>query len=222
MPIASHTQQFIPTQPTLVATSLPGTNATRPAFDAVAPSVSNTGITPDNKGTGSYTAVLAPAQTPVSPMLLSTPMPGSFGTSMASLNASTMFAAQSLAQDVGSAPALFEQYEELVAASEVKYKPSNATLPEPEIKSVFAKILEQDKTVTTRLATQDMAPAAQSHASAQALKPAVTASMRSEKPVTPEKSAPRAGDVMVAFSAYRATSARNETLEKEIPEAEAV
>ena len=145
MPPINNTQVSLPTQPTLVATSLPGTNALRPAYDAVAPSVSNPSVSNNSKGTGGYAgSASAPAQTAAVP-LLSTPIPASFSTSNASLNASAMFATQALAQDSGSAETIFATYDQLVAASLVKYAPSNAALPQPEALNLFAKMLNEQK-----------------------------------------------------------------------------
>jgi hypothetical protein len=214
MPQISHTQVLLPTQPTLVATSLPGTNALRPAYDAVAPSVSNPSVSNNSKGTGGYAgSASAPAPSPVVP-LLSTPMPASFSTSSASLNASAMFATQALAQDSGSAETIFATYDQLVAASLVKYAPSNAALPQPEALNLFAKLLNEQKTSNTPMAavamqqaTKEAAISAPSQAALQQVVPTPKAAVPKE---APRSSSLARSEITFAASAYRATSTRNQ------------
>lgn len=214
MPNISNTQLFTPTQPTLVATSLPGTNAVRPSYDAVAPSVSNPSVSNNSKGTGGYAGnASAPAPIAAAVPLLSTPIPASFSTSSASLNASAIFTTQSLAQDSGSAETIFATYDQLVAASLVKYAPSNAALPQPDAVNLFAKLLNEQKSSNAPVAT-----AAVQQVAKEVLTSVPQAALQQTTPlsktITP-KEAPRSSslarsEITLAASAYRATSTRNQ------------
>lgn len=145
MPLVNTTQQFIATQPSLVATALPGTIAIRPANNAVAPSVSNAQVANERTPDGSYTKVASsPATSQTAPTFLAEPIPATFSTSSASLNASAMFATQAMAQ--GAEPDSFMRvYEQLQAFSEVKYKPSNAAVPTEDPSNLFNKLAEQER-----------------------------------------------------------------------------
>lgn len=216
-PLVSHTQLLIPTQPTLVATVIPGSNAARAPFHAVAPSVSNAAITPDHKGSGGYAGGAGqPApQTPGQPANLSVPIPASFSTSSASLSASAVFAAQSLAQDVDSAPVLFANYEQLVEASLVKYKPSNAALPQPEVGNLYSKMLKEQKASNENIANIVVQKAVKEAPSPVPQQPAVQPNSAPAPKANSVKDSGRSSatarsEALLAASAYRATSARNQ------------
>lgn len=124
-----------------------GTQALRAMPDAVAPTPSDPRVANDNKSGGGYTPIIL-SQAAASPSYsapLSMLIPASFSTSSASLSASAMFATQLLSQGAQEAGEYLKVYEELAAASQVKYKPSNATMPEPAPNNLFAKMLSETK-----------------------------------------------------------------------------
>lgn len=216
-----HTQITIPTQVSFVATPLPGTAALRALPDAVSPSVSNAALGPDYKGNGGYASENAPAPsatTPAPASVLNMLIPASFSTASASLSASAMFATQLLAQDA-SGGEILASYEELVAAAQVKYKPSDATLPPPAPNNLFAKMLAETQTQQrAQLHIQT-----QQHPKETATQAAVQAPLSSAKnipsPVKP-KSSESPSTAAVAHQAshvYRATGLRNQQ-ELEAPE----
>ena len=124
----------------MVATSLPGATGTVRAMpDAVAPSVSGSTIGPDGKANAVYVAPATPEPVTSSPLSpLTVPIPASFTTNAASLSADAMYTAQALSQDPGV-------YETMIADAQVKYKPSNATVPEPAANNIFAKMLAEEQ-----------------------------------------------------------------------------
>jgi len=219
MPIASHTQVVVPTQVSLVATPMPGTTVLRVLPDAVVPSLPDASLGPDYKGTGGYAGTAsAPAPAPASPSgFLSVLIPSHFSTSSASLSASAMFATQLLSQGAqGGGEGYLIEYEALVAASQVKYKPSDATMPQPPSGGLFAKLLAETQNQNTRISVQlQQAP---KEAVAQAAPQA--AALPKPSPVLVKE---RAGNtqaavlsgVRYAAHAYQATSVRNEALQRE-------
>jgi hypothetical protein len=210
VPIGSNTQITVPTQVSFVATALPGTSALRVAPDAVAPSVSNAALGPDYKGNGGYVSVpAAAATTSAIPAILSTLIPANLSTASATLSASAMFATQSLSQGAQAGSEFFAVYEELVAASQVKYKPSNATAPEPVPNNLFAKMLAETQTQNNvRVNVQAQ------QAPKEALAQAVPQNVIPEKltPVATKQKTSEAAVASVARHAsgvYQATSVRN-------------
>ena len=220
MPVVSNTQITLPTQVSFVATTLPGTQALRVLPDAVAPAVSDAALGPDYKGNGGYAgaAVSTATTTSSSPSLLSTLIPANFSTASASLSASAMFATQLLSQDAQGGTEFFAVYEELVAAAQVKYKPSNATMPEPASGSLFAKMLAETQAqnnVRVSAQVQQATREAVTQAAPQTL-PAAKSAPLSARQKTQAQSSPVAG-VRHASGAYHAASVRNK-IELEAPE----
>lgn len=218
MPIVSNTQITIPTQVSFVATALPGTQALRVAPDAVAPSVSNAALGEDYKGNGGYVSppAAAAATTPIS-STLSTPIPANLSTASASLSASSMLATQFLSQDANAGDAFFAVYEELVAASQVKYKPSDAGAPQPAPNNLFAKMLAETQT-QTNVRVNVQAQQAPKEAIAQAA-PQNIAPPKMAPVATKQKTSESAlaSGVRHASGVYQATSVRNQ-VELEAPE----
>ena len=154
--------------PVIVATTVPGNNVLRVAPDNVAPNVSAVPVG-DNTRRGGGAASPAPASTSAtttaSGFSALIAFLGSSPSSL-SLNASTTFMAQLMSQDNSPyARSVMSEYEKLVALSQVKYKPSNASLPEPEPSSVFSQILKQEQQAKSSpqpaLMTQAMTASAQ-------------------------------------------------------------
>ncbi len=138
----------IPPAPVIVATTVPGSNVLRVAPDNVAPNVSAVPVG-DNTHRNASAASSTPPATTTSTMASGFSSLVAFldGTpSSLSLNASTTFMAQLMSQDSSPyARSVMSEYEKLVALSQVKYKPSNASLPEPEPSSVFSQMLKQEQ-----------------------------------------------------------------------------
>jgi len=143
---ASHT---LP--PTIVATAIPGNNTVRVPPANVSPPVSSVEI--NNNARGNNTQVANPAPAPAQPayagngfssfISLGGGAPGTL-----SLNAQTTFFTQLLAQDYSAqAKSFLSEYQSLVAIAQVKYKPSNASLPEPEPSGVFGKLLSDQQQI---------------------------------------------------------------------------
>lgn len=216
MPIVSNTHITIPTQVSFVATPLPGTEALRVLPDAVAPTMSDAALGPDYKGNGGYVSPTAPAAMPAASTTLSTLIPTSFSTASATLSASAMVATQFLSQNSPAGDAFFAVYEELVAASQVKYKPSNATAPEPAPNNLFAKMLADTQTqnntrvvVQAQLAPKEAAThAAPTTAPIPKLAPTVTRHKTSEASAT--------AHTRHAAHVYQATSVRNKTVLEDV------
>ena len=211
MPIGSNTQITVPTQVSFVATALPGTAALRVAPDAVAPSVSNAALGPDYKGNGGYVSVPAnAATTSAAPAILSTLIPANLSTASATLSASAMFATQSLSQSAQAGSEFFAVYEELVAAAQVKYKPSNATAPEPAANNLFAKMLAETQTqnnVRVSVQTQQAPKESLAQAAPQNIAPAKLPPVASKQKAS---EASVASGVRQASGAYHTTSVRNQ------------
>ncbi len=208
MPVATITQLPPPTQVSLVATPLPGTSALRVLPDSVAPSVSVPSIGPDGKGNGVYASPPAPSTsfTPIAPPL-ATLIPSSLSTSSATLGASAIFATQLLSQDVPGAVEFLAVYEALVAASQVKYKPSNAALPEPAANNLFAKLLAEEKTqgvVRESIQQQVVKQPTVQAATQNIASPPPAPKARAETSASPSLS-----NVRYASQIYQSTSSRN-------------
>lgn len=207
-PLVVNTQITGPTQVPLVATTLPGTSVLRAPLDAISPMVPDPKIGPDAKGNGIYTARPA-AQAVSAPSTLS-PLsflvPASFSTNSASLSVNTMFAAQSLAQEGSVANEYLPVYEELAAASQVKYKPSDATLPEPAPNNLFAKMLAEEQQVASSAAVMHNAPHQEAPQAATATKAPAPAPKKSSNDNEQNISASARSS---AASAYSATTVRN-------------
>lgn len=217
MPVVSNTQITVPTQVSFVATTPPGTEPQRILPDAVAPAVSDAALGKDYKGNGGYAgAASAPAPSSLSSPNLSSLIPAYFSTASATLSPRAMFATQLLSQDAQGGTEFFAVYEELVAAAQVKYKPSNAAMPEPAPNNLFAKMLVETQNQNVRVAAQiQQAP---KEVAAQAAVP--QAPPPKATPVMRQKSqAQIAAAARVASHAYQTTSVRNKVeLESESAE----
>ncbi len=217
-PIVSNTQITIPTQVSFVATALPGTQALRVAPDAVAPSVSNAALGEDYKGNGGYVSPSAATTTAPIASTLSTPIPANFSTASASLSASSMLATQFLSQDAHAGDAFFAVYEEMVATSQVKYKPSDAGAPQPAPNNLFAKMLAETQTQTNvrvNIQAQQAPKEAVAQAAPQNIAPPKLASVATKQKTS---EATHVSGVRHASGVYQATSVRNQ-VELEAPEA---
>lgn len=194
----------------MVATHIPNTTgAVHAPPSAVAPSVASEKIVPDAKGNGVY---VAPVPATPATMQISAPLsmliPASFSTNAATLSASAVYAAQAMAQD----PSV---YETMLAASEVKYKPSNAAAPEPAPNNLFAKMLAEKQYDSQQTIRNIQQP------------PTInmpTAQVQTSAPKTPLP-APRKSEATthhsnsvhnVAVHAYEISSARNNTAPSEV------
>lgn len=119
------------------------------------------------------------------------------------------------------AQGLLEGYEQIVAYGNVKYLPSNASLPEPEPANVFGRILQQERQAATAQIVNNTQQAAATKeninthiATVSAPKEAASPS-RSDIPERPAANtvksnpAPRTASA-VAIHAYLAVAARND------------
>lgn len=216
IPTIANTTTPILQPPTLVATPLPNAQAARVAYDAVAPSVSNPKVG-DNAKQNAATPNIAQPSTPATSAapLLSTPIPASFSTSSASLSASAIFATQALGQGDAQAPALLQAYAELKALSEVKYKPSNAGVPQTQPSDVFSRTLQQQQAAPPKptIAAETIAVDNASEA-APALAANVAPAPRTTKPTSEavKTKTTDGGIALQSASAYRATQTRNASL----------
>lgn len=190
MPTAINTQIPLATQATFVDTPMPNAQATRVLPDAVPPTVNDVRITPDHKGNGGYTPAQqanAPTPTSVAPPILSMLIPASFSTSNATLSASAMFATHLLSQEGhGGGSAILAEYENLMAAAQVKYMPSNATLPTPAPDNLFAKMAAEIQNQKSSASIQTAAPVAKEAANAPQ-----AATNPAPKPVAPAAAKPK-------------------------------
>src|SRR5690606_13657141 len=110
--------------------------------------------------------------------------PASFSTASASLSVGSMLATQMLSQE-GEQSSFLSVYEELVAASQVKYKPSDATLPQPAANNLFSKLLAEEKTQASQMIFAQAPKAAAEHAAASAPLPAAKPVARKPEPSAP-------------------------------------
>jgi hypothetical protein len=223
MPIASNTQTILPTQVPLTSTPMPGTSVARVLPDAVAPSVPDAKLGPDYKGNGGYVSpVISPPANSAAPPVLSFLIPPSLSTANATLSATAMFATQLLSQDAQAGGQFLSEYEAIVAASQVKYMPSNATQPQPAPNNLFARLLSETQVQdNARVAVQVKASPKEVAANvATALAPQAAQVARSES--QPLKQRPVTSTAYAAGS-YTATSSRNHThLESDAPPVEAI
>ncbi len=176
VPTISSTPAFTPAHNNLIATPLPGTNALRVPHDNVAPSVSIAQVNNNARGNGGAAVTQAQPQQAVLPVVNSAggALPAMLSSAPAPLSASsqTTVFAQMLGQDSPPGTTLrgiMVEYEKLVSFSSVKYKPSYATLPEPEPSSLFTRLLQQEKAAKPApIAQEPLQTAARAGQSAQA------------------------------------------------------
>jgi hypothetical protein len=224
MPVINSTTIYTP-PPTLVATALPGNNTLRVNSDNVPPPVSNVAIGNNSKGGNtavpSATTGTQAASSPAASFMLS---PFSYPTPTSlSAGAQINFLAQLMSQDTGSATgSVLAEYESLIAMSQVKYKPSNAAMPEPEPASIFARMVQQQQQAkgvqqTLNQAVQQTAAAdnAVNSLASLILPKATSAPAKSESAERPAPSAKATSQnnptKRSAISAYLAVVAHNDT-----------
>lgn len=209
---------------TLVATMVPGNNTLRINADNVPPTVSNVAINNNNRNSNG--AVPAQAQTASAPInstggFSTSPFVYTTPTSLGA-GAQATFITQLMSQDASpQAQGLLRGYEQIVAYGNVKYLPSNASLPEPEPANVFGKILQQERQANTQqLATQQQAAPAQNAGSTIAtlsVAKEMVSTARSESAERPafnntavrSNPQPRTA-ATIAINAYRAVAAQND------------
>jgi len=202
MPLVSNTQIIIPTQATLPAVVSAPPLAASLTQQAITPAVPDPRLGPDYKGNGGYVSVAgsAPAAQ-ASSAPLSFLIPAFMSTSSASLSVGSMLATQIASQEGGDG--YLQVYEEMVAASQVKYKPSDATMPKPAPNDLFSKMLAEEKTHVSQMITQQPKAAVEQVASTVQQPAAKPAARR-------ESSAPNLENVRArATSAYSSTVSRN-------------
>jgi hypothetical protein len=137
-----------PAPATLVATSLPENFAQRVPSTNVSPSVSSVQINNNARGNGAYAPIENGAGLSV-PVIAASGEVGTSGNPTPSASVPAAFLAQLIGQQVpaslqGTLSSVLVAYDQLVANSFVKYKPSNATLPPPPPSGVFGKFLAQE------------------------------------------------------------------------------
>jgi hypothetical protein len=231
LPSIATVQAQPPVQTTLVATQIPDTNTLRAPYDSIAPSVSSAQIRDNARGNGGA-VVLALAEAPQAAAASSASIPfivpAFYSTSPGlSAGAQTNFLAQLLAQQPGGQGTLagmMVEYEKLVVFSQVKYKPSNATLPPPQPAGLFGKMMQLEK------AAPAQPPAAQMMADAPDAAPVL---VRATVPArassqAPDTDAPSQDEVFtqaeapsapaVVIGAYLASVQRNETIAPKLTE----
>lgn len=137
----------IPTSPTLVATALPNSNALRPPYDNVTPSVSSAKLDDNASGNrvlllkNENTATSLPANIQAEKFAI---VQSSNSTSFAA-DAQTAFLTQLASGDISpEVYGIFVQYDKLVSYANVKYKPSNAGKPVDPV-TIFSTLIQLDK-----------------------------------------------------------------------------
>ena len=196
----------------LVATTLPDATATvRVAGDNVAPSVSIPFIDPNSKGLSA--PILTPASAPPASAAAAPPtLPGTFLISTGAgfwASPQAPFLAQMMGQDLSpEAHGVLVQYERLMSMSAVKYKPSNATMPQPEPSGVFGRILQEEQAAAPRQAAMQQAQATAAPVAQE--KAATLSAQANVQPVRAATNAARAGKsgrVAVAAPSSQAVNA---------------
>jgi hypothetical protein len=223
MPVVNSLTTYT-TPPTLVGAALPGNNTLRVNADNVPPPVSNVGISNNTKGGNAAVPVAASTQTStsaatsfmLSPFIYTTPTSLSAG-------AQTTFFTQLMGQDGGSATGnMLAEYEAMLAMSQVKYKPSNANLPEPEPASIFGRILVEQQqakgvqqTLNHAIQQTTAADNAVNSLASLVLPRAASAPTKSESAERPAPAAKASAQTSTtprsAIHAYLAVVARNDT-----------
>jgi hypothetical protein len=144
----------IPTSPTLVATALPNSNALRPPYDNVTPSVSSAKL--DDNASGNRILLLK-SENPQTSIPANIQAEKFIATQSANstsfaANAQTAFLTQLASGDISpEVYGIFVQYDKLVSYANVKYKPSNAGKPVEPV-TLFGSLMQLEKQ------SQDSAP----------------------------------------------------------------
>lgn len=133
-----------------------------------------------------------------------------------------MLATQMFSQEGGDG--YFAVYEELVAASQVKYKPSDATRPEPATSSLFSKMLAEEQGHSTLAAAQQAAPR-MAAATAAAAQPQMQQAAPVAKPAPASRKSEAAATESVrskATIAYVNTVSRNRSELEDVSQVESL
>lgn len=217
----------IPAPPSFVATPIPGNQTAHVPPDNVSPPVSNVEIRNNNKGNGGGTTAAPPPQSAAIPLAPAINIPAFLRVSSPTLGAgaSTAFVTQMIGQDTSqAAKSILVEYEELIALSYVKYRPSNATLPPPEPVGLFGKLLQQEKSsvatqqsIVTKAATESAPATTLAATQTPAPRPAVVTE-RGGKPA-PSSTTPAKSSAENAYvSPVKAVSAYAQSVRRATPE----
>jgi len=214
----------IPTSPTLVATALPNSNALRPPYDNVTPSISSAKL--DDNASGNRILLLkneniqtSSTENTVSEKFV---LAQSANSASFSANAQTAFLTQLASGDISpEVYGIFVQYDKLVSYANVKYKPSNAGKPVDPV-TLFSSLMQMEKNQgdSTPLLFEDIMPIA-SETNVKD-KPVVTQDQASAQYTVDDytdyaKYETRQRDTLPQINAYNATIVRNkETTPKEL------
>jgi hypothetical protein len=168
LPIAI-VNNYNPVQVPLVNTTLPGTAATHVPYDNVSPPISNAQVNNNASPNSEAAAASEEATTAAAAQDAeeqASPAPNIAAQSQGAVAAP--FLTQLMSQD-GSVPAqvILVQYENMIAISNVKYKPSNALKPPAAPANVFGQILQQNKPAVQVQAPQPAQPQQQPQTSQQ-------------------------------------------------------
>ncbi len=144
----------IPTSPTLVATALPNSNALRPPYDNVTPSISSAKL--DDNASGNRILLLKNENTqqslPANIQAEKFVLAQSANSTSFAADAQTAFLTQLAGGDISpEVYGIFVQYDKLVSYANVKYKPSNAGKPIEPV-TLFSTLIQMEKQA------QDSAP----------------------------------------------------------------
>lgn len=209
------------TPPTIVATGIPGNNTLRVPPANVSPPVSSVQISNDARGNNPAIAALSGESAAAIAQQFSSFIANFNGTpTTLSMGAQTTFLAQLMSQDASTpARSVLSEYEKMVQLSQVKYKPSNATMPQAEPASLFGKMLQQEQQIAQpaqRIISEqaaNMGPVAQISAPRPQTGPQKTQEPQSDEPAAPEmpEIAEHAGLTPRAIAAYLTTVKRNDT-----------
>jgi hypothetical protein len=198
----------IPLQTPLVATTMSDAIASlRVPPDNVAPSVSPASIDPNASRGNSFTpmpeAAAAPTVATTPSILGGTFLINSGAGFWASPQAT--FLAQVIGQDLtAESRVVLVQYERIMRLGDVKYKPSNATLPMPDPAGIFGRLLQEEKSL--RVSPPQAPPPAAEEA-------AVSADTATALPVRPVLRPTRAVRIASRVAgAYQATAQRNDVI----------
>jgi len=227
LPVATITAP-VPAPATLIATALPDSNALRVPADTVAPTVSSVSVDLNASGNSAPQPIIS-AQTPAPAAIASNDNAPLFAGALdagSSPAAQAAFIAQLVSQEIPPAQrsaysGVLEQYEKIVANSFVKYKPSNAGIPQFTPEHAFQQTLHEESAPVRFEAPQpppQAAPEPQPQAEpapVQQTAPVVNRSpLRTSRAPQPDLSGTTKLDITptpapAASSAYAASSALN-------------
>ena len=145
LPIASNANSPPTTTPTLVATPLPETAALRAPPSAVPPSFSNPVVHNNTRGNGHVVIELPQEAANNTPEFVQGPPQNDLGSEP---RVSATFLAQLIGQQPpvatqGALSGVLTGYSETYIRGLVKYKPSFASLPEPQVHTAFTRAVQE-------------------------------------------------------------------------------